>query len=86
VNYKGETKAFLPEELSAMVLFKMKESAEAHLGKPVKNAVITVPSYFNDSQRRATKYAGKIAGFEGIRIMNEQTAAALAFGYRMKVI
>lgn len=68
-----------------MVLFKMKETAEAHLGMTVSKAVITVPAYFNDSQRRATMDAGIIAGFKGLRLMNEPTAAALAYGYRLKV-
>lgn len=68
-----------------MVLFKMKETAEAHLGIPVPNAVITVPAYFNDSQRRATMEAGSIAGFKELTIINEPTAAALAYGYRLRV-
>ena len=69
-----------------MVLFKMKETAEAHLGMPVTKAVITVPAYFNDSQRRATTEAGCIAGFKGLAIINEPTAVALAYGYRLKII
>uniref|UniRef100_A0A3Q2H231 Heat shock protein family A (Hsp70) member 1B n=1 Tax=Equus caballus TaxID=9796 RepID=A0A3Q2H231_HORSE len=80
VSYKGETKAFYPEEISSMVLTKMKEIAEAYLGYPVTNAVITVPAYFNDSQRQATKDAGVIAGLNVLRIINEPTAAAIAYG------
>jgi L1 cell adhesion molecule like protein len=80
VQYKGETKQFLPEEISSMVLTKMKETAESYLGKTVAKAVITVPAYFNDSQRQATKDAGAIAGLEVLRIINEPTAAAIAYG------
>ena len=80
VDYKGEAKQFSPEEISAMVLTKMKEIAEAYLGGEVKNAVITVPAYFNDSQRQATKDAGTIAGLNVLRIINEPTAAAIAYG------
>uniref|UniRef100_A0A5F9D3H0 Heat shock protein family A (Hsp70) member 1 like n=1 Tax=Oryctolagus cuniculus TaxID=9986 RepID=A0A5F9D3H0_RABIT len=80
VSYKGEQKAFYPEEISSMVLTKMKETAEAFLGHPVTNAVITVPAYFNDSQRQATKDAGVIAGLNVLRIINEPTAAAIAYG------
>lgn len=84
VDYKGETKTFFPEEVSAMVLVKMKETAEAFLGKTVKDAVVTVPAYFNDSQRQATKDAGTIAGLNVLRIINEPTAAAIAYGLDKK--
>nr|CAD7575451.1 unnamed protein product [Timema californicum] len=80
VEYKGEVKTFAPEEVSSMVLTKMKEIAEAFLGTSVRDAVITVPAYFNDSQRQATKDAGAIAGLNVLRIINEPTAAALAYG------
>lgn len=80
VEYKGEDKTFSPEEISSMVLVKMKEVAEAYLGQKVTNAVITVPAYFNDSQRQATKDAGVIAGLNVLRIINEPTAAAIAYG------
>ncbi|CAM9236497.1 unnamed protein product [Phaeothamnion confervicola] len=80
VTFKGETKQFSPEEISAMVLGKMKEIAEAFLGSEVKNAVVTVPAYFNDSQRQATKDAGTIASLNVLRIINEPTAAAIAYG------
>lgn len=79
-TYKNELKLFSPEEISSMVLVKMKEIAEAYLGKKVKNAVITVPAYFNDSQRQATKDAGAIAGLNVLRVINEPTAAAVAYG------
>ncbi|XP_062580005.1 heat shock 70 kDa protein-like [Saccostrea cucullata] len=80
VEYKNETKRFTPEEISSMVLTKMKETAEAYLGQKVKEAVITVPAYFNNAQREATKDAGMIAGLNVLRIVNEPTAAALAYG------
>ena len=84
VEYKGEKKQFKAEEISSMVLTKMKEVAEAYLGKEVKNAVITVPAYFNDSQRQATKDAGSISGLNVLRIINEPTAAAIAYGLDKK--
>jgi molecular chaperone DnaK (HSP70) len=84
VKYKGEFKKFHPEEISAMVLVKMRETAESFLAKPVKHAVVTVPAYFNDSQRQATKDAGVIAGLNVLRIINEPTAAAIAYGLDKK--
>ena len=84
VKFKGDSKIFAPEEISAMVLMKMKEIAESFLGKEVKNAVITVPAYFNDSQRQATKDAGAITGLNVLRIINEPTAAAIAYGLDKK--
>ncbi|KAF5100326.1 hypothetical protein D0Z00_001294 [Geotrichum galactomycetum] len=80
VEFKGEEKVFTPEEISSMILTKMKETAEGFLGGNVSNAVITVPAYFNDSQRQATKDAGLIAGLNVLRIINEPTAAAIAYG------
>lgn len=84
VDYQGERKTFHAEEISAMVLTKMKETAEAFLGKKVTQAVITVPAYFNDAQRQATKDAGAIAGLEVLRIISEPTAAAIAYGLDKK--
>jgi len=84
VEYKNEQKTFTPEEVSAMVLTKMKETAEAYLGMEVKDAVVTVPAYFNDSQRQATKDAGVICGLNVLRIINEPTAAAIAYGLDKK--
>ncbi|XP_061181462.1 heat shock cognate 71 kDa protein [Saccostrea echinata] len=85
VEYKGEQKTFSAEEISSMVLTKMKETAEAYLGKTITNAVVTVPAYFNDSQRQATKDAGTISGLNVLRIINEPTAAAIAYGLDKKV-
>jgi len=84
VEYKNEEKTFTPEEISSMVLTKMKETAEAYLGQDVKDAVVTVPAYFNDSQRQATKDAGVISGLNVLRIINEPTAAAIAYGLDKK--
>ena len=80
VMHKGETKSYTPEEISSMVLQKMKDVAETYLGTTVKNAVVTVPAYFNDAQRQSTKNAGTIAGLNVVRIINEPTAAAIAYG------
>jgi L1 cell adhesion molecule like protein len=84
VEFRNETKEFSAEEIGSMVLSKMKEIAEAYLGEEVKDAVITVPAYFNDSQRQATKDAGAIAGLNVLRIINEPTAAAIAYGIDKK--
>jgi L1 cell adhesion molecule like protein len=84
VNYKNEERSFTPEEISSMILSKMKETAENYLGEKVNKAVITVPAYFNDAQRQATKDAGAIAGLEVLRIINEPTAAAIAYGFDKK--
>ena len=80
VDFNGETKQFAAEEISSMVLTKMKDIAESYLGKKVTDAVVTVPAYFNDSQRQATKDAATIAGLKCLRIINEPTAAAIAYG------
>lgn len=79
-NVKGETKVFSAEEISAMVLTKMKEIAESYSGKKIKNAIVTVPAYFDNSQRQSTKDAGIIAGLNVVRVLNEPTAAAIAYG------
>jgi len=84
VQYKGEEKKFAPEEISAQVLVKMKQTAESYLGTDIKDAVVTVPAYFNDSQRQATKDAGTIAGLNVLRIISEPTAAAIAYGLNQK--
>src|SRR5204863_5465502 len=84
VEVNGQRKTFSPPEISAMILSKMKDDAEAKLGQKITQVVITVPAYFNDSQRNATKDAGKIAGREVLRIINEPTAASLAYGLDKK--
>src|SRR5205807_729043 len=83
-NSEGKRKQFSPPEISAMILAKLKTDAETRLGEKVTQAVITVPAYFNDSQRQATKDAGRIAGLEVLRIINEPTAASLAYGLDKK--
>jgi L1 cell adhesion molecule like protein len=85
VQYKGETKTFFPEEISSIVLTKIKETAEAYLGKTVTSAVITVPAYFNDSQRQSIMYAAKIAELNVLQIINEPTVAAIAYGLDREV-
>ena len=80
VRVSAEGKEYAPPEISAMILQKLKQDAEAYLGEPVTDAVVTVPAYFNNAQREATKDAGKIAGLNVVRIINEPTAAALAYG------
>ena len=80
INYKESIHEFSAEEISAMVLTKMKQTAENYLGKKIERAVITVPAYFDDAQRQATKDAGQIAGLEVVRIINEPTSAAIAYG------
>ena len=84
VSHKGEQKRFSPEEVSAMILTNMKETAESYLGEKVTDAVITVPAYFNDAQRQSTKDAGTIAGLNVLRIINEPTAASIAYGLDKK--
>jgi len=84
VDFRGESKQYSAEEIGAMILGKMKEIAEAYIGEKVTDAVITVPAYFNDSQRQATKDAGTIAGLNVLRIINEPTAAAIAYGLDKK--
>merc|ERR1719414_1381448 len=84
VKVKGEDKEMQPEEVSSMVLTKMKETAENYLGKEVKHAVVTVPAYFNDAQRQSTKDAGTVSGMNVLRIINEPTAAAIAYGLDKK--
>ena len=84
VSHMGEKKQLSAEEVSAMILSKMKETAESYLGKDVKDAVVTVPAYFNDSQRQATKDAGVIAGLNILRVINEPTSAAIAYGLDKK--
>ena len=84
IKFKSQERHFLPEEISSMVLAKMHEIAETYLASPVKDAVVTVPAYFNYSQRQATKDAGTIAGLNIMKIINEPTAAAIAYGLHKK--
>ena len=84
VTFKGLQQVLAPEEISSMILTKMKQTAEDYLGKPVENAVITVPAYFNDLQRKATKDAAQIVGLNVLRLINEPTAAAIAYGFNVK--
>ena len=84
VRSKGELKTMMPQEVSSMVLGKMRDIAESYLGRSVTNMVVTVPAYFNDAQRQATKDAGTIAGLNVVRILNEPTAAAIAYGLDKK--
>jgi len=84
MKVEGKSRDFAPEEISSMVLLKMKQIAEAYFGHEIKNAVVTVPAYFNDSQCQATKDAGVIAGLNVLRIINEPTAAAIAYGLDRK--
>ena len=80
VTYKNEVKTFTPEEISSYVLMKMKQIAESYVGEDIKDVVVTVPAYFSDAQRQATKDAGTIAGLNVLRIINEPTAGAIAYG------
>lgn len=86
VQYKEKEKLFAPEQISAMILQKLKEAAETFIGLKVQDAVITVPAYFNDSQRQATLDASKIAGLNVLQLLNEPTAAALAYGHLKKAV
>lgn len=84
IPMKNETKTYSPEMISSLILSKMKQVAEDFLGKKIKSAVVTVPAYFHDSQRKATKDAGALAGLDVLRILNEPTAAAIAYGLDKK--